>query len=694
MLEYSIFVMEYAMFKFFKRKKDNNTTFKYSALGPVVDYGEFKHYIKMLGYAINKGCTNIAITGPYGCGKSSVFRTFEAYQKQLLYKVKKIIYVSLATFDEKNKDNDNFSLEIEKSILQQLFYKVKSKDIHFSRFNKIINISRKEIFYKVFILLITIIIGVLLIKPEWLATLIYNYRSYSFIVSPLVYWILLGLFTILLLTMLTRLSRFVFKRLRVSKFNLKITEFVVNDGDESIFNKYLDEIIYFFEATKYDIVVIEDLDRFENTNIFIKLRELNYLINTSDHVKQTVSFVYAVGDSIFDDYERTKFFDLIVPIIPFVNRTNSGEKLYEIIVEKDLERELPKEYIYYIAVYIDDMRILKNTVNEYLLYKNKIDINYSDYIPLFSLMLYKNLYPSDFELIDKNDGLLFNVFNNKKLFIKEAIEKMKKQLNDIDKDIINVDNEHLETIEELNVSFLSNVLRTNSTLYLIKVDNISISISKDNFYSKSINWESFENFDYIYFHYRQGPTKTYNYEQFNKEFSINGLTYYERYLNIKDSKEIRVKKYKDIYTQLNKDLNNINEFSIQDYINKYGIPDILSEDNNDLLIFLIREGYIKENYYDYISNFYNGRLTKGDVEFILSVQNRKALPFDYSLNKKDEIIERLEGKYFKNKETLNFHLLSYLLDHSFHFIDEITNIMTQFEELNTYKARFIDEYMI
>jgi len=71
-----------------------------------------------------------------------------------------------------------------------------------------------------------------------------------------------------------------FMRLQVTKLNIKSGEIEVNNKDKtSILNEHLDEILYFFEVTPYDVVVIEDLDRFGNTEIFIKLRELNTLIN-------------------------------------------------------------------------------------------------------------------------------------------------------------------------------------------------------------------------------------------------------------------------------------------------------------------------------------------------------------------------------------------------------------------------------
>ena len=88
---------------------------------------------------------------------------------------------------------------------------------------------------------------------------------------------------------------------------------------KSILNNHIDEILYFFEVTNNNVVVIEDLDRFEQTDVFTKLREINLLINRSKKVEKDVVFVYAIRDDMFQDKDRTKFFDFIIPIIPIIN---------------------------------------------------------------------------------------------------------------------------------------------------------------------------------------------------------------------------------------------------------------------------------------------------------------------------------------------------------------------------------------
>ena len=104
---------------------------------------------------------NIAITGPYGSGKSSIIKTF--FNRHPEYRP---LYVSLAAFKDDRTINgkmddsakteteeDTISPEqqkvlddrIEYSILQQLFYHVKGKDVPFSRLKRIRTVSHQRL---------------------------------------------------------------------------------------------------------------------------------------------------------------------------------------------------------------------------------------------------------------------------------------------------------------------------------------------------------------------------------------------------------------------------------------------------------------------------------------------------------------------------------------------------------------------
>ena len=151
--------------------------------------------------------------------------------------------------------------------------------------------------------------------------------------------------------------------IRITKFTSKgidVTK-VSQEDKESFLNKNLDEIMYFFEATQYNVVVIEDLDRSENPEVFIKLREINELINKSNQIGRTVNFVYAIKDDMFQNETRTKFFDLMIPIIPYLSRHNSYAKLKDKFSDflskiDSAEKDRFERLLKVISKYVSDMR--------------------------------------------------------------------------------------------------------------------------------------------------------------------------------------------------------------------------------------------------------------------------------------------------------------------------------------------------
>ena len=108
-------------------------------------------------------------------------------------------------------------------------------------------------------------------------------------------------FCVGILAIIARTYRLVLFRFKVNEVKLP-TETVVKNSEtaaETVFNKNMDEIVYFFEETKYRIVFFEDLDRLEDPSIFIHLRELNTLLNNYDGIKGAHSFLFMLLEMIY-----------------------------------------------------------------------------------------------------------------------------------------------------------------------------------------------------------------------------------------------------------------------------------------------------------------------------------------------------------------------------------------------------------
>lgn len=76
---------------------------------------------------------------------------------------------------------------------------------------------------------------------------------------------------------------------------------IFEESDDSYFDKYLNEILYLFKNADSDVIVFEDMDRFNANRIFERLREVNTLANNQlqKENKKVLRFFYLLCDDIF-----------------------------------------------------------------------------------------------------------------------------------------------------------------------------------------------------------------------------------------------------------------------------------------------------------------------------------------------------------------------------------------------------------
>lgn len=143
---------------------------------------------------------------------------------------------------------------------------------------------------------------------------------------------------------------------------------------------------------------------------------------------RVIRFVYLLKDDTFISKDRTKFFDFIIPVIPVVDSSNSYNKLKERFQKNGILDQFDQNFLSDISLYIDEYRILKNICNEYLIYDSKLNVIDLDPNKLFAMIVYKNIFPKDFSMLQMNLGYVKEVFD-KKTKITEVIGKQSKRRN-------------------------------------------------------------------------------------------------------------------------------------------------------------------------------------------------------------------------------------------------------------------------
>ena len=665
----------------------------YRDLTPESDTKNSEEYIRALHWAIkNKDVKNIALSGPYGSGKSSVIKT---YLKK--YPKTKYLSISLAAFSTPTKSvngeddkttllADDWTLDdvdenvIEEGILKQLFYRVDVGKIPQSRYRKIKKLSYWKMFFTLLMLTVVASAVYLEINPNVLEdfknTVINNGAFFH-----LSQWSSYAVFTVTIfgvLLLITTVLKYVMSNFRIANINLGDKASISKKEEkESIFDKSLDEIVYFFESTTYDTVFIEDLDRFNQPNIFIKLRELNTVINNYDNIKRKVVFIYAIKDDMFKDEERTKFFDLIVPVIPYINATNSGEILRGLLkfekgedgVYKSKNYDISDRYIWKISPFVQDMRVLTNICNEFLVYKRTLKTTKLKDEEMFSMITFKNLYPKEFAELQAERGIVKQTFQEKEKFVINEKRKLEKQIVAKREILENVHSDILFSLQEIKHAFLGFLSYDNGTYYPLK--NLQINNRSQYSYGEILKEDfdltKFDNINQLIIgydvsngcYYEQSHTVS----NVKQKMASEGSKYLKRMNDLKFSEKSKKQELISEIQNLEEKIAKIDGYSLKELIDEFGedfLPEGISK--YGILKFLLINGYINEGYVDYINYFHPNSITKDENDYLRSIRMRnKAKNFAFEIKNLQQVSDRIYDAEYRQTETLNYLLTDFML---------------------------------
>lgn len=707
--------MQKNIFSWFLKKQVTTTSAKkslISSLAPKVltkkeDIEKIQPYLDKLNEAIDtEGINNIALTGGYGSGKSTIIKTFRELNPQYEF-----LNISLASFNKKKNDDTLTSSEkkaqkeelerlLEVSILQQIFYHVNPSEIPESRFKRIINIPTWKIWCISLGFILWVISSVLLIKYNYLDKI--NPSSWESkddfdwfaLIIFLIAFVSLGLFSKLVIKL--------FSNSKINKVNIKGELELGDNANKSVFNEHLEEILYFFEMTKHNVIVIEDLDRFDSTDIFTKLREINILLNNSKLIKREINFVYAVGDDLFEDKkERVKFFEYIIPVIPFINSSNADEQLRTLIKESGLDKNMfTNEFISDITTFIDDidMRLLTNIFHEFIIYRKTLNpefIKKND--ELFAMITYKNIDPKDFTELNRKDGKLYRLIDNKRSYIKEFINKIDAEITLKNSQIKDIEKFSVSDIRELRVVYVSKVLSklpTNAILYDAKITELLEDDGFEKVTSENIVYIKYNHYNGQYYIPSANTNLKYTFTQIENEINPD-FTYDERVELIESKHNNKVNLLKKEIAKLKLNKSEIENWDLKQVFNEVDITEYLNDfSNNGLLRNLILNGYINENYNDYISLFHEGSITKEDFTFERNVKAGYSTIFDFKLSEKVEnLVQKIDEKYFEREAILNFDLFNFLANNYNKYSNKYDSVIRVLSNEKEKSIQFIDEYI-
>ncbi len=659
---------------------------KFNALTPKVLDENNEIYDEALDYAFsNSDIKNIAITGIYGAGKSTVWNTYVRKRE-----LNNVITVSLGKYENYIEDDDNRQKEVsvtklndtdsdvaedlygdenqkavgiddenrvEMQIINQILSQIDPKKIPLSKYCFKSNKSKLSI-HMHSLALISMICSILLWTTSDTFASFVN-ESYKTISG-----MLLMFFCAILLFVPLYYFVYIFYRgnkFRVSKITFNGAEANMDDdnSDESVLDRDIKELVYLLESSGTKIVVFEDLDRYKNISIYTKLRELNFILNHYVNVngdKESVRFIYMLKDGLFLSKNRTKFFDFILPIVPVVDSMTSENTLVELF--EGIENPPDSSILADISLYVDDMRLLKNIVNEYIVYSKIIPLGqiYLESNKLFSLITLKNIFPNEFELLQEDKGFIRTVFDRLEVGKKKDATNLRQRLKKIDD----------------NIEFLKNRIENDK----FKVMALFIQSDIGTYYQETRTWaehlkEWSKNPDERKYIRYSGGSSNFSYDEFINQYVLNSedkkalvdkfpedfslkmnelLSHREKIK--KQIRDIDIHSYKEIISILTPEQRD-ELFLIDGF-------DILKSHYFSLIRFLIVDGLLDETYGYYKGKFNvdtSNTLKRNDIIYMKGLKEGKSLDVFLDVETPDQIIERLNKSDFSRDNILNENIL-------------------------------------
>ncbi|MGR8823269.1 YobI family P-loop NTPase [Leuconostoc citreum] len=637
----------------------------------------FKRYENIISEALNNSdIKNIAVSGKYGSGKSSIIDSYFQNQHK-----DEFLRVSFASFsenqvttedndgeenDDTNQDQKNKikisqgnSRKIEQSIINQILYQIDPTRIPLTNFKiKQPLLNKSKVLYVLeTLLIITAIIpqrfNIIFSTIDLIGSMLsFIYGNNTYLTSLILQigmflksHILVLILPFLVWNIWSLLNHFQIKNFKLS---FKSVGAEINLPNDDLFEKYIDEIIYIFQQSGKSILILEDIDRFNRVDIFEKLRELNIKLNNNVNGENSWKFIYLIKDDIFSDAtDRVKFFDLIIPVIPFVTTANAYSKFSAFFAGEKIDSRLFE----ILGNYIGDYRLLLNTINEYRIFKQ--DINAGDSNQLLALIGYKNLYPKDFDVIQNGGGSL-----------NELLEKLsndsRKEIAKLEKDILDIQNQQNIVIastrdEILLLDMIRNVQQNSS---MQSVTNFKTQYTSP--YTLELPYDSNTNKSMSYTEYEQT-------EYFKERVKVA--------TNSEHAQDSIDEKLERIYLLKHKSWQTIDTM---DWTN-------LKNETNELLYTLIISGYVNEHYLSVINKYYG--TDNNSIFFKNLLSHNKDYDFNIELTDIDHLVKELNPADYLLEQIQNYFLLHFHIQQgNTEFVKSITDVAQKV------KKQFLEKY--
>lgn len=673
---------------------------------------------------------NIALSGNYGVGKSSILREVARRQKDRVVELSlsTLAPIEMSQLDESvPKQATTQTNRIQQEIVKQLLYREEPSKTPGSRFQRIQRFRwPREIGMAI---VLGFVFAIIFLLTGWTDQIIASLTMLKDVGDWAHAGVLgLGAGAALLVRW------WFYGKFHIKQFSAASATVTLDDHSVSYFDQYLDEIVYFFEVSKHNIVIFEDIDRFNDSYIFETLRALNTLLNTAPQIKKTVHFIYAIKDSIFDQIgleaegrkleasiatiddpalaesaraNRTKFFDLVIPVVPFITHRSARNLATQLLGQ--IDHNVDHELLDLAAQYVPDMRLLKNVRNEFVVFRDRIFSGDGEHLKLsetelFAMMLYKSTHLTDFENIRLGKSNLDSLYILSREMVTQNIKRLESECSDIRRRLMRINGASTRSVL-FGEKLISHIQRTveavgyawqNNKFHFLNFSSVPESALKDEGFWKSFVTAGPDNGAVLQWTNNYGQSLSFSHKNISGALDdpLDAESWNEEMHKVLTG-QIEDKQ-EDIKFLRSADLSSLirrSDFLVTYRDSKLSLDSIAkSYLKSGLAYQLIRAQYLNRNFTLYTSTFHGDRVSSAATNFIIHHIERDLMDeyFQLSPDDVDAVIRERGRSSLKEPAFYNIAILDHLLVTDINGADIMVRSLA---ELGNNQTRFLQSYL-
>jgi len=377
--------------------------------------------------------------------------------------------------------------------------------------------------------------------------------------------------------------------------------------------------------------------------------------------------------------DRSKFFDLIIPIVPFISPEVSADLLHRELKSRPIADDArPSQDLVELAGrYFTDMRVIHSIANEFQIYANELlgksKLSGLDPNKQLAMILYKHAHLADYERIRSGDSKLDQI-------VKKVREVAHERLQVIDKTVAQLRTEipaadKVKTLSETMGARLQSLLEIGAKSSGVGAGaSVLLEPSQRTFQWQDLKTEAF----WTAYAAQPGALILQNGARFQVRLTTDELEKFidkvasiaawhsraQKEVNdrVRSLSRLRARNVEATFTQ------RVTDRSLWDTNLSAAIPDLTTYAHevleDGLALDLMRSGYLDNNFALYASVYYGDLRSVDARSFMLQVMDQHETAPDFKLSNKDvEAILKQPGYDFLNtRSALNVSVFEHLID--------------------------------